>query len=113
MNIEKEINALQAQIEILKEKQKQEKADSDRRKKFSRITYGQLYIRDNDPRFIAMVIEVGVNESDDLFPKQNDKWGFVYDDGTGEVFDSKNDMRQFFINHNFAYYGKNKSFSTK
>ena len=110
MNIEKEINALQAQIEILKEKQKQEKADSERRKKFSRITYGQLYIRDNDPRFIAIIIEVGASKNGVW---EKDRWGFVYDDGTGEAFDSKNEMRQFLINNNFAYYGKNKSFSNK
>lgn len=94
MNIQNEIEQLEKQIAILKEKQKKEL------EVLNKFYSGDLYLSNDIKIFVK------------IFHLHSNIWGYIFNDGSGRVFQSKIE----FVNHmngNFTYVGKANNFSIK
>ena len=103
MNIDYEIEQLEKQIESLKQKKEKDKLEKNRKDSLKKLTYGQLFIRDNCDSYIALVFTYTIDHAE--------KWGYVFDDGSGECFTSKESLIEYFTKNNFSFYGKLDYFS--
>ena len=88
MNIQNEIEQLEKQIANLKVKQKQE--EEIERSKYRYLKHGDMYFNSNvDCK--ALIWNIG------------SKWGYVYYDGSGEIYDSKDKLEDALKNEKFTY----------
>lgn len=96
MNIKKEIDELQKQIDILKKKQ-----DKQDKQEYIEVDAGQLFIdTDNDEKvFIYNICN---------------RWGYSYDDGSGDSFDTKKALENYLSDeqNGFIFYSKKCVFKT-
>lgn len=86
MNITQEIIELQKQIDFLKKKQELSKF-------WPELYIGQLFTHHtNNPDYSVIIFNI------------NTKWGYMYSDGSGMFFNSKQELEKHLSDNDFVYY---------
>ena len=100
MDIQSEINKLQAQIDILRNKQEEQMFNDD-----SRFTMGHIWVDKHYPQFIVKTLYIETSHHEDA------KYGYVYLDGSVQMFDTKVEMCRNLL-YRYNYIGEDKNRKT-
>lgn len=95
MDIKEEIRRIQEQLDVLKKKQEESNECT--------LKNGQLYLKGNSDYFLALISQTVLN--------QKQVWSYSFSDGSGESFNTKEELADYLVADGFRYYGKLKSFT--